>query len=76
MLEDLAPPVRITACAVRKLRSNLDESDQQILDKAIADQESWPHKTLASALTQKGLLITEKPIRKHRLNECSCNRII
>jgi hypothetical protein len=76
MLEDLAPPARVTPCAVRKLRSNLGATDQEILDKAIADYEAWPHKTLASALTQKGLLITEKPIRKHRLNECSCNRII
>jgi len=72
MLEDMQPPIRIASCAVRKIREGLNETDQAILDKAIADENIWPSKTLASALTGKGLPITDKPIRKHRNAECSC----
>ena len=72
MLEDLQPPKRITPCAVRSLREGLKETDQVIFDAAMSNFEAWPAKTLADALTERGLLISEKPIRKHRLMGCSC----
>lgn len=72
MLEGLTPPERVATCGVRSLRERLDESDRSIFDKALADFDAWPHKTLAAALTQRGASISEKPIRKHRLGECSC----
>jgi aspartokinase len=72
MLEGLTPPERVFSCLVRKLRESLDESDQRILDLAIADGDSWPSKTLAVALTERGLPISDKPIRKHRAGLCSC----
>jgi hypothetical protein len=72
MLEGLAPPERIHPCAVRFLREKLDDSDRMILDKALADFDSWPHKTLAKALRERGLMISEKPIRMHRIGQCSC----
>jgi hypothetical protein len=72
MLEGLTPPERVPSCAVRKLRERLDESDQIIFDRAVADFDAWPSKTLASALTERGLLISDKPLRKHRDGLCSC----
>jgi hypothetical protein len=72
MLEGLRPPERITPCAVRKLREGLTETDLVIFDAALAQPDAWPAKTLADALTGRGLLISEKPIRKHRNRICSC----
>jgi hypothetical protein len=72
MLEGMTPPERVMPCAVRSLRENLDDADQLILDKALADFDAWPHKTLAKALSDRGVMISEKPIRKHRTGLCSC----
>jgi hypothetical protein len=72
MLEGLTPPERVFSCLVRTLRDGLDGHDQVILDLAIADDVSWPSKTLAVALTERGLPISDKPIRKHRAGLCSC----
>jgi hypothetical protein len=72
MLEGLTPPVKELPCAVRKLLDILDNSDREILENALADYESWPNKTLSKALTGRGLRISDGPIRKHRVGECSC----
>jgi len=72
MLEGLAPPDRVTSCAVRTIRQRLDEADRVILDKALGELDAWPHKTLAAALTLRGVKISEKPIRMHRSGLCSC----
>jgi hypothetical protein len=72
MLEDMMPPVRRTSCKVRTILEELNDSDRDILLKAIADHEAWSSNALARALSQRGLITTEKPIRKHRNRECSC----
>jgi hypothetical protein len=72
VLEGLQPPERILSCHVRTLRESFDESDRAIFDKAILDQHIWPSKTLAKALTDRGVQISDKPIRMHRLGRCSC----
>jgi hypothetical protein len=72
MLEGLTPSAREYSCAVRVWREKLDESDRNIFDKAVADVDAWPHKTLARALNGRGVVVGEKPIRKHRLGLCSC----
>jgi hypothetical protein len=72
MLEGLTPPVRILPCLVRTIMEQLDEADQKILDAALEDQVTWGHTALAQALTQRGLRISEMPIRKHRAGRCSC----
>lgn len=72
MLEDLEPPVRRTPCKIRTILDGLSENDQRILLLALEDVDSWSGNSLARALSQRGLLVTEKPIRKHRNNECSC----
>ena len=72
MLEDLTPPARVIPCAIRTILEQLDESDQNILLNALADTEAWSNNALARALTDRGLRISEKPIRKHRSRYCSC----
>jgi hypothetical protein len=72
MLEDMNPPEYITPCAVRTLMGRLDEADQEILRTALLNQALWGHTPLARALTDRGLRISEKAIRKHRLRLCSC----
>ena len=66
------PPVMKTRCKVRTMLEQLDETDRDILLKAIADYEAWSSNALARALSQRGFITTEKPIRKHRNRECSC----
>lgn len=72
MLEGLTPTKHVTPCAVRTLRGKLDESDQSILSDALENREVWGHAPLARALTERGLSISEKAIRKHRSKYCSC----
>ena len=72
MLEDLKPPEYVTPCAIRTMLEKLDEADQRILLDALANPEAWGNSALAKALTDRGLRISEKPIRKHRNKLCSC----
>ena len=72
MLEDLKPPEYVTPCAIRTMLEKLDEADQRILLDALANSEAWGNSALAKALTDRGLRISEKPIRKHRNKLCSC----
>jgi hypothetical protein len=72
MLEDMSPPEFVTPCAVRRILDNLDEADQKILVDALANVEAWGNTPLARALSDRGLRVSEKPIRKHRAKECSC----
>ena len=72
MLEDMMPPVRRTSCKVRTILEELNDSDRAILEKALAEHDVWSGNALGRALSQRGFVITEKPIRKHRNRECSC----
>jgi hypothetical protein len=72
MLEGLTPPVHVQPCAVRTILKKLDQADQNILLDALANEEAWGNTALAKALTDRGLPISEKPIRKHRGGYCSC----
>jgi hypothetical protein len=72
MLEDMHPPEYLTPCAVRTLMGKLDEADQTILGNALTNRDAWGHTPLARALTDRGLSISEKAIRKHRNQLCSC----
>ena len=72
MLEGLEPEERVYTCAVRTLIRTLEPSDKQILIAALENQEVWTHKALERALRQRGLKISEKPLRLHRYGVCSC----
>jgi len=67
----LKPPTRQMPCKVRELIDTLEPKDQEILKAALLDS-AWGNITLANSLSQRGLSISETPIRKHRLGRCSC----
>ena len=71
MLEGLTPTKHIPPCKVREVLNNLEPSDQEILKKALADP-AWGDKSLEKALNERGIKISDTPIRKHRKGRCSC----
>jgi len=73
MLEDLTPPTRYTDCRYSRMRSEFDESDQKILDKAVVDPR-WTPASLSSALRQKGIVIAADTIRVHLQGQCRCSK--
>ena len=73
MLEGLKPPPnKAYYCRVSQVLSELDQADQEILDQAIADYRSWPAKTLQNALKERGLVLADTTITKHRKQLCAC----
>lgn len=73
MLEDMVPEVKVTSCKVRKIAIEMSVEDNAILTAALDNMEDWSSNGLARALCQRGVIITEKPIRRHRNKECSCS---
>jgi transposase len=71
MLEGLVPPKKLAPCKVRELLETLEPKDQEILKAALIDP-AWAHLTLANSLKERGIAISESPVRKHRLGRCSC----
>jgi hypothetical protein len=71
MLEGLTPTPRKTNCKVKTVLDGLEQKDRQILLDALQDP-SWPTLTLANSLSERGVEISESPIRRHRLGRCSC----
>ena len=75
MLEGLKPPPnRAYFCRVSQSLAELEQADQDILNQAIADYQSWPAKTLENALAERGIKIADTTITKHRKKLCACNR--
>lgn len=75
MLEGLKPPTKPSgSCKVGTLAASLDETDKKILLAAVADASKWPVKTLAKALSDRGLQISDSPIYNHRSKACACFR--
>jgi hypothetical protein len=56
---------------IRTVLGNIDSSDQKILKDALADHDSWSHRALARALTDRGLPLGEKIIRDRRTQPCA-----
>jgi hypothetical protein len=71
MLENLEPPVKVLPCKVRRLLSQLDNKDKQILESAMADSK-WSPYLLAQALEARDVKISDKSLKKHMTNSCSC----
>ena len=74
MLEGLEPKKRHTACAVRKLMDTLGDKDSQILTDAVADVATWTSNSLSWALRQRGIIVADHTITKHRNRICVCYR--
>lgn len=73
MLEDLKPPVRKYSCKVASIAADLNETDSAIFVNAVNDP-NWQFKSLSNALANKGLVIVDTSIAKHRRKQCSCFR--
>jgi hypothetical protein len=74
MLEGLEPPKKLPSCKVRTVLESLEPKDQEILKKALANPD-WPHSTLTHELNNRGIGISEQPVRTHRIGRCSCSKI-
>jgi hypothetical protein len=74
MLENLEPPVKVLPCRVRTTLEGLDPKDAKILDSAIANPAWTPH-SLSIALSQRGLSISDRSIKKHQIQQCSCKQL-
>jgi hypothetical protein len=74
MLEGLVPPKKMTPCKLREIVMSLDEQDKTILRDALANRDIWSRKSLATALTARGLTISEKGIarRDNPCGDCVC----
>ena len=74
MLENLEPPVKQLPCRVRSILEELDPKDSTILESAITNPAWTPH-SLSVALSQRGLSISDRSIRKHQIQQCSCKQL-
>jgi hypothetical protein len=74
MLENLEPPVKVLPCRVRATLEGLDPKDARILESAIADP-AWTPYSLSVALSQRGLSISDRTIKKHQIQQCSCKQL-
>lgn len=72
MLEGLQPRTVVRPCAVRSILEGLSDSDQKILRDALGNVDAWSNNGLATALGERGLIISDGPIRKHRSKRCTC----
>ena len=73
MLEGLEPPVKSTACIVARKAAELSKEDQQILETALNDPR-WTVSALTRALVERGFVLGDTALRKHRRGECPCAR--
>jgi hypothetical protein len=74
MLENLKPPLKVLPCRVRTTLEGLDPKDATILESAITDPAWTPH-SLSIALSQRGLSISDRSIKKHQIQQCSCKQL-
>jgi hypothetical protein len=75
LLEGLKPPPNKSIyCRLSQVLAELDKADSEILGQAVSDEQSWPAKTLANALKERGLSLSDTTISKHRRKLCACGR--
>lgn len=75
MLENITPPENTRGCRVGKILAELEPSDKQILEDALADTVRWSSHGLMTVLKQRGLDVSVHPIIRHRKNICQCSKI-
>lgn len=75
MLEGLQRPTNKTNfCKVQMQMAELEQSDKEILEAALANVRLWPANTLSTQLRLKGLSLADVTITKHRTQACACYR--
>lgn len=75
LLDDFEPERRRYTCRVRTVLEELDESDQKILEDALADKDKWTNNSLAKELKKRGIDLKSESMRKHRDGLCQCSKI-
>lgn len=71
LLKDLKPKQKVLACKVRDVAATLDADDSKILLDAVTDT-NWGCTVLSNALAERGIKLSDKVIKRHRTNTCSC----
>ena len=71
-LDGLTPPIKKLPCRVRSVLAELTDNDRDILTQAINDHETWLAKPLCRALRERGIMLSDDAIYKHRKGLCSC----
>jgi hypothetical protein len=74
MLEGLKAPAKDKLCALASKRLDLSDSDQEMLDSALADH-TWATHSLHFALKELGFHISKDLIGFHRKRVCKCYKI-
>lgn len=74
MLENLEPPVKLLPCKVRTVLEGLDTKDRAILQDAMTS-DKWTPWTLSASLADRGLILNDKAIRRHQIQQCSCSQL-
>lgn len=74
MLEGLTPPSKNRPCIVSKLLETLSKADKQILEEALTNTQAWSSNALSLALKERGIILGDNSITKHRNKACSCFR--
>lgn len=72
MLEDLHHELKLGNCKIRSTVESLSAKDAELLKSYVDDVENWTAYTLSTALAKRGIIIGDKIITKHRLNQCTC----
>ena len=75
MLENLEPPKAIRPCKIRTIMERMDQTDVDILNAALADENKWKDWVLFRALEERGVEVSPNVLTKHRRNLCSCRFI-
>jgi hypothetical protein len=74
MLEGLKPPKAGKPCAVISLANAMSETDRDIFLDAVQNVTSWTASSLSRALRDRGIVIADHTITKHRNRTCVCHR--
>lgn len=71
MLEDLSLPTAVKVCRIVTIADSLEPTDRGILLAAVGNDD-WGTMTLSKELRKRGITISDKLIRNHRIKSCRC----
>jgi hypothetical protein len=73
LLEGMTPPVNNFLCLVGQKRLTLSEEDMQLLDASF-DDPRWTSSALRRALIERGFVVGETVLLRHKQKRCTCVR--
>lgn len=73
ILGDLVAPKREFPCRIRDIAATLEPADAKILLDAV-ENPNWSIIGLSRQLKERGLMVSESPIKAHRAKACVCFR--